>query len=192
MAGMERRTPTRRPAGECWPGASTASLATALASASRRGMLRRGFAPPGQPASSGNGASAVLISHRARRPEVPALLGSRSVPAAPVTTDAAYRAAAPWLPALQYPGHRLSVAWAQVRAWIVAGLPLVAVPSCGCSSLGRSRGARAGARGGTAQAERGPKAPAGSDNRHGPAALQPAAAHQRLSLHHLAIAQLGF
>ena len=85
-------------------------------------MLRRGFAPPGQPASSGNGASAVLISHRARRPEVPALLGSRSVPAAPVTTDAAYRAAAPWLPALQYPGQRSSVACAQVPAWLVAEL----------------------------------------------------------------------
>jgi hypothetical protein len=149
---MERRTPTRRPAGEHWQGASTASLASALASASRRGMLRRGFAPPGQPASSGNGASAVLIPHRARRPEVQAHLGSRSVPAAPVMTDADYRAAAPWLPALQYPGHRLSVAWAQVPACLVAGLSLVAAPSCGCSSLGRSRGARAGARGGAAQA----------------------------------------
>jgi hypothetical protein len=189
---MERRTPTTRPAGEHWQGASIVSLASALASATRRGMLRRGFAPPCQPALSGNGASAVLIPHRARRPEVLALLGSRSVPAAPVTTDAACRAAAPCLPALQYPGHRLSVAWAQVPAWLVAGLPLVAVPSCGCSSLGRSRGARAGARGGTAQAKRGPKAPAGSDSRHGPAALQPAAAHQRLSLHHLAIAQPGF
>lgn len=67
-------------------------------------MLRRGFAPPGQPAPSGNGASAVLIPHRARGPEVLALRGSRSVPAAPVMNDAAYRAAVPWLPALQYPG----------------------------------------------------------------------------------------
>ena len=176
MAGMERRTPTRRPAGECWPGASTASLASALASASRRGMLRKGFAPPRQPAPNGKGACAVLLSHRARRPEVLALRGSRSDPAAPVMTDADYRAAAPWLPALQYPGHRLSADWAQVRAWLVAVLPLVPDPSCGCSSLGLRRGARAGTRGGTAQAERGPKAPAGSDSRHGPAALQPAAA----------------
>jgi hypothetical protein len=38
----------------------------ALASGSQRGMLRRGFAPPRQPAPSGNGASAVLIPHRAR------------------------------------------------------------------------------------------------------------------------------
>jgi len=41
-------------------------------------MLRRDFAPPGQPASSGNRASAALISHRARRPEVLALLGSKT------------------------------------------------------------------------------------------------------------------
>ena len=159
MAGVERRTPTRGPAVEHWQGASTASLASALASASRRGMLRRGFALPRQPAPSGNGASAVLIPHRARRPEVLALLGSRSVPAAPFTTDAACRVAAHWLEILQYPGHRLPVAWAQVPACLVAGLSLVAVPSCGCSSLGRSRGARAGARGGTAQAERGPGPP---------------------------------
>jgi len=155
-------------------------------------MLRRGFAPPSQPASIGNGASAVLISHRDRGAEVLALLGSRSVPVPPVTTDAAYRVAALWLPALQHPSRRFSVAWAQVPAWLGAGPSLVAVPSCGSSSLGRSRGARAGARGGAAQAKRGPKAPAGSDSRHGSAALQPAAAQQRLSLHHLAVTQLGF
>jgi len=105
MAGMERRTPTRRPAGEHWPGASTASLASALASASRRGMLRRGFAPSGQPAPSGNGASAVLIPQRAWRPEVLALLGSRSVPAAPVMSDAACRGTASCLPALPLPSY---------------------------------------------------------------------------------------
>jgi hypothetical protein len=46
---MVRRTPTRRPAGAYWPGASTASLASALACGSQRGMLRRGVraAPPG-------------------------------------------------------------------------------------------------------------------------------------------------
>jgi hypothetical protein len=189
---MERRTPTRRPAGECWPGASTASLASALASASRRGMLRRGFALPRQPAPSGNRASAVLIPHRARRPEVLALLGSRSVPAAPVRTDADYRPAAPGCPLCStpasvrlWPGHRSRPGWGQGCPWWRTLLTAVA-------SFGRSRGARAGARGGTAQAERGPKAPAGSDSRHGPAALQPAVAHQRLSFHHLAIAQLGF
>jgi hypothetical protein len=124
MAGMERRTPTRRPAGEHWPGASTASLASALASASRRGMLRRGFAPPGQPAPSGNGASAVLIPHRARRPEVLALLGSRTVPAAPVRTDAACRAAAPCCPLCStpatvrlWPGHRSRPGWWQGCPW---------------------------------------------------------------------------
>jgi hypothetical protein len=50
MAGMVRRTPTRRPAG----------------AVQAMGMLRRGFAPPGQSAASGNGASAVLMPHRAR------------------------------------------------------------------------------------------------------------------------------
>lgn len=124
MAGMERRTPTRRPAGEHWPGASTASLASALASASRRGMLRRGFAPPGQPAPSGNGASAVLISHRDRGAEVLALLGSRSVPATPVTTDAVYRAAAPGCPLCStpaavslWPGHKSRPGWGQGPPW---------------------------------------------------------------------------
>jgi hypothetical protein len=103
MAGMVRRTPTRRPAGEHWPGASTASLASALTSGSQRGMLRRGFAPPGQPAPSGNGASTVLIPHRARRHEVLALLGSRSVPAAPVRIDAAAAERLPTCPPCSSP-----------------------------------------------------------------------------------------
>jgi hypothetical protein len=159
MARVERRTPTRRPAGEHWPGASTASLATALASASRRGMLRRGFAPPGQPASSSNGASAVLISHRARRTEVLALLGSRSDPAAPVMTDAACRVAAPGCPFCSvpasvrlWPGHRSRPGWWQGCPWW-RSLPAPVKAS------GRRRGARAGASGGTAQAERGPGPP---------------------------------
>jgi|694.fasta_scaffold11193_8 hypothetical protein len=66
-------------------------------------MLRRGFAPPGQPAPSGNGASAVLIPHRARRPEVLALLGSRTGPAALVRPDAAYRGAGPVCPPCSTP-----------------------------------------------------------------------------------------
>jgi hypothetical protein len=45
------------PQAQCWPGASPASLASDLASTSRRGMLRRGFAPPGQPRPTGPAAT---------------------------------------------------------------------------------------------------------------------------------------
>jgi len=121
---MVRRTPTKRPAGEHWPGARAASLASALTSGSQRGMLRRGFAPPGQPSPSGNGGRAVLLPHRARGPELLALLQSRTGQAAPVRTDAAYRAAASWLPALQHPsqrflwpGHRSRPGWWQCCPW---------------------------------------------------------------------------
>lgn len=124
MAGVERRTPTRRPAGEHRPGASTASLATALASASRRGMLRRGFAPPSQPASIGNGASAVLISHRARRPEVLALLGSRTgqlLPSRLMRPTAQRRPGCPLCntsaTVCLWPGHRSGPGWWQGCPW---------------------------------------------------------------------------
>jgi hypothetical protein len=44
----------------------------------------------------------------------------------------------------------------------------------------------------TSTPEEGPMAPAGSDDRHGPTALQPAGAQRGFCLHLLAVAQLGF
>lgn len=120
MAGLERRTPTRRPAGAVLARGEPSEPSVSPGQREPQGHAAEGFRTA-RPAS--------LQRQRCKcradfSPEVPALLGSRSVPPAPVRTDAAYRAAASWLPALQHPsqrflwpGHRSRPGWWQGGPW---------------------------------------------------------------------------
>jgi hypothetical protein len=104
MAGVERRTPTRRPAGAVLARGEPSEPRVSPGQRKPEGQAAEGFRSARPATPHGHGCNSVLNAHRARGQSCSLPAWIEDCPALPVRTDAACRQAALLLPSQRHSG----------------------------------------------------------------------------------------